>query len=799
MNQTLQYVESSQSDMYNESEFDEHQRGINLAFLNQKTLEDKIQFSNLNINQPLDLKAPAETIQEYLFTDEKLEVQGKGLNNTHTSFNKYLNLKLLDLTRCKLHQIPEDIKQIYYTTRRSMVNLQKLYMSSNFLTFVPNFLESLKFLEILDLSFNQLHSLNIHIASLKQLNISSNNFEQPYPYSIDVLCIQMNPISQLPRSFDRVIKNMNQLEFDWFKYCKPPLPLKLNFVKYPSIQQKLMNALKHNKLNFLDFVKLLSVNEQNFSGTDYKERNLFCQAGLNDDIGALHGLYQIIPQDINKTDFDNNTPLTVCYLDGKLRSVSILKSFGATFSVNAIHQISQRADIQNLRFILASHNNQEVLLMHRNMDGNTPLHQLMMNFDKHENSSEFANTILQYGAEPNVENYEGSTPLDVAIKKQQIKAIQFGYQYNQIKRHNIKKGQLFDFNHHSSQNGQSLCHTAMSIGNLEIIEFLLAINSDFFAINKFNKLPRYFATQSLVFIKNTRKVEKRYIYTNILREKSLLEQQEKNVYQMKNQIEKNMVQRHQNMVQKHLDQEEIEDIEDFDEMESYNENSLQVGSECSVRETVAESAPIFQKSSCLNEHSQAIKRNVDFINEFDFQDELPEILKLLRSGNLEVTIQKLKNILQYESLPVSERIKYKNQVNFLKFKFKQKRVELKTQIANDVLLVLNEYQLLNFRSELRHKYLKELQQFLLDQSKLEISKALQIILRQKMICSSFNLNRDLKINNLTQINDLRLRLSSNLIYDINNYASPLFQLQYQMFNWLYSYTRINQLFQFIKL
>ncbi|CAD8091132.1 unnamed protein product [Paramecium primaurelia] len=420
--------------------------------------------------------------------------------------------------------------------------------------------------------------------------------------------------------------------------------------------------------------------------------------------------------------------------------------------------------------------------MHRNMDGNTPLHQLMMNFDKHENSTEFANIILQYGAEPNIENYEGSTPLDVAIKKQQIKAIKFGYEYNQIKRNNIKKGQLFDFNHLSSNNGQSLCHTAMSIGNLEIIEFLLAINSDFFAINKFNKLPKYFATQSLVFIKNTRKIEKRYIYTNILREKSLLEQQEKNVYQMKNQIEKNMVQRHQNMVQKHIDQEEIEDIDD---MESYNENSLQVGSECSVRDTVAESAPIFQKSNCFNESSQTIKKNVELINEIDFQDELPEILKLLRSGNLEITIQKLKNILQNELLPVSERIKYKNQVNFLKFKFKQKKVELKTQITNNVLLILNEYQFQNFKTELRNKYLKELQLFIADQNKQEISKALQIILRQKMICSSYNLNRDLKINNISQINDLRLKLSSNLIYDINNYASPLFQSQNQLFNWLY--------------
>ena len=57
---------------------------------------------------------------------------------------------------------------------------------------------------------------------------------------------------------------------------------------------------------------------------------------------------------------------------------------------------------------------------------------------------------------------------------------------------------------------------------------------------------------------------------------------------MRNQIEKNIVQRHHNMVQKFIDQEEI-DVS----MESYNDFSLQVGSECSVRETVAESAPVF--------------------------------------------------------------------------------------------------------------------------------------------------------------------------------------------------------------
>lgn len=44
------------------------------------------------------------------------------------------------------------------------------------------------------------------------------------------------------------------------------------------------------------------------------------------------------------------------------------------------------------------------------------------------------------------------------------------------------------------------------------------------------------------------------------------------------------------MVQKYIDQDEME-VDNS--MESYNDFSLQVGSESSVREAVAESAPIF--------------------------------------------------------------------------------------------------------------------------------------------------------------------------------------------------------------
>jgi len=46
---------------------------------------------------------------------------------------------------------------------------------------------------------------------------------------------------------------------------------------------------------------------------NYRERNLYFIAGLNDEIGILMSLYSLIPDLINNPDIDGNTALSVCY------------------------------------------------------------------------------------------------------------------------------------------------------------------------------------------------------------------------------------------------------------------------------------------------------------------------------------------------------------------------------------------------------------------------------------------------------------------------------------------------------
>lgn len=54
----------------------------------------------------------------------------------------------------------------------------------------------------------------------------------------------------IPKGFHKVLYGMHHLEFEWFKYCKPSLPTKMNFEKYQHIKDKLISLLSSNNLNF---------------------------------------------------------------------------------------------------------------------------------------------------------------------------------------------------------------------------------------------------------------------------------------------------------------------------------------------------------------------------------------------------------------------------------------------------------------------------------------------------------------------------------------------------------------------
>ncbi|CAD8145273.1 unnamed protein product [Paramecium pentaurelia] len=765
---------------------DEHDGNLSIHQLKEKPYfsfqeaKDQNGDANLNINGKNNQhkqKQPYETIQDLLYTEEKLELPSQQLKQIPKLQQNFVNIKLLNLSQNQLTTVPPQIMR--------MTNLQKLILSSNQINVLPIFLQTLKYLEYLDMQDNLIKVFNINPPELKYLNLSINYIEQLYFPNLEHLCIQMNCFTIIPKGFHKVLYGMQYFEFDWFKYCKPALPMKINFEKYQHIKDKLISILQTTSLTFETFVKLLSISEPNFYQTDYKYRNLFFQAGSSNEIGILYSLIQIIPEQINNLDFDQNTPLSACYNEGKTRSVKVLRSLGGKFAPQSIHVICQRVDLIFFKIILNLNEEDNSITQHtdlnlinfRNIDGNTPLHHLFMNYTKSPDAKEIADILLYLGADPNGENNEGWTPLDLAVRKGQISSIQYAAEYNkrlyQLRSHQ----QLFDFQKKSGINEWSLGHVAASVGNNEILELLSQINIDIFQVSKCNRLPRHLAIQSLTMLKNMRKLEKRWIIKNVLHDSISISQTEKNVYQMKNQIEKNMNKKHQNIAQKLIENED----DNFD----IDDNSLRIASESSIKDVASESAPIFQRLANKEmTRMQLEKQNMSNLDSTDFADHLPEIQKLLRNHNYELALQKLKYALLSDMLPLSERLKYKDYIQVIQFKMKYSKVEMQSYLRNSLNLNLSEFQFKGIPIDQKSKMIRELLSLVKDQQRNETSKIQFHIEKMQLVCQNPLLHQDLLVKDLTTINELRQRLSNNLIYDINNYAESIFQLNDQIYYWI---------------
>ncbi|CAK81776.1 unnamed protein product (macronuclear) [Paramecium tetraurelia] len=763
---------------------DEHDGNLSIHQLKEKPFfsfqeaKDQNGETNLNVNGKNNQhkqKQPYET--DSLYTEEKLELPCQQLRQIPKLQQNLVNIKLLNLSQNQLTTVPPQIMR--------MTNLQKLILSSNQINVLPIFLQTLKFLEYLDMQDNLIKVFNVNPPELKYLNLSNNYIEQLYFPNLEHLCIQMNCFTLIPKGFHKVLYGMQYFEFDWFKYCKPALPMKINFEKYQHIKDKLISILQTTSLNFESFVKLLSLSEPNFSQTDYKYRNLFFQAGSSNEIGILHSLTQIIPEHINSLDFDQNTPLSACYIEGKTRSVKVLRSLGGKFAPQTIHAICQRVDLAFFKMILNLNEEDNSITQHtdlnlinfRNIDGNTPLHQLFMNYSKSPDAKEMANILLILDADPNSENNEGWTPLDLAVRKGQISAIQYAIEYNKRLYHLRSHQQLFDFEKKSGISEWSLGHVAASVGNIDILELLSQINIDLFQVSRCNRLPRHLAIQSLTMLKNMRKLEKRQIIRNVLHETVSVSQTEKNVYQMKNQIEKNMNKKHLNIAQKLIEN----DDDNFD----LDDNSLRIASESSIKDIASESAPIFQRLANKEiTRMQIEKQNMSTLDTTDFADHMPEIQKLLRNHNYEIALQKLKYALLSDMLPLSERLKYKDYLQVIQFKMKYSKVEMQQYLRNSLNLNLSEFQFKGIPSDQKSKIIKELINLIKDQSKNEASKISFHIEKMQLVCQNPLLHQELLAKDLTTINELRQRLSNNLIYDIANYAESIFQLNDQIYYWI---------------
>lgn len=108
------------------------------------------------------------------------------------------------------------------------------------------------------------------------------------------------------------------------------------------------------------------------------------------------------------------------------RAVHALIGLGAKFSQASIFTICSRVDYNMFNVYLrhmeldpkVENESSRTIMNLRNIDSNTPLHMLMVNFNKNNsNAQKIGNLLVELGADCNVFNRDNWAPLHLAIRK----------------------------------------------------------------------------------------------------------------------------------------------------------------------------------------------------------------------------------------------------------------------------------------------------------------------------------------------------------------------------------------------
>lgn len=149
-----------------------------------------------------------------------------------------------------------------------------------------------------------------------------------------------------------------------------------------------------------------------------------------------------------------------------------------------------------------------------NSNGSNAMHVLFANFMSDEDNAKIlANALIHKNININLVDTNGLTPLHVAIKKNQTKALEFAFNYNNSlllstdAGQETKKVQKFDFNIKAKKK-QTPLHYAISKTNFEAFLFMLSNNlSNIWSLDEQFKTPRAISLINSAFYKILFKME----------------------------------------------------------------------------------------------------------------------------------------------------------------------------------------------------------------------------------------------------------------------------------------------------
>jgi len=246
------------------------------------------------------------------------------------------------------------------------------------------------------------------------------------------LFIHGNRFSNFPCSF--VNLQLNDFSLEWFLYAKPPLSKVvkrsiddgLDILDRLKTLCQLLLKYQMNECALITFLENYSENVFDINGVDNRMRTPLHNAAVKGDYGVLEGLL-LAKANPDILDKDNCTPLCLAIRESFFEEAGLLLNhhdidvnLGGGIFGSPMHLAVVKLEIWIVRALIQKGAD----VNKTDCDGNTPLHLIMNVFSKQPQKCAYIIELLaNNGANLNAKNNDYWTPLQLAAKKGQEKAV----------------------------------------------------------------------------------------------------------------------------------------------------------------------------------------------------------------------------------------------------------------------------------------------------------------------------------------------------------------------------------------